>query len=224
MYGTICAVSTAYELNGRTNQKRRTRDALVAAARSIVAEGRTPTVEEVAEAAAISRTTAYRYFPSQRALLGAAHPETAVESLLPDDAPDDVGARLDIVVAAYTRIILDNESQQRTMLRLSLEADPEERSQLPLRQGRVIKWLEEALAPLQPQLPRSEVRRLAIAIRSATGIEALSWLTDVARLSREDAAALMRWSAHAMLDATTAGPSGTRRKRSRGRPGAASSP
>ena len=224
MYGTICAVSTAYELNGRTNQKRRTRDALVAAARSIVAEGRTPTVEEVAEAAAISRTTAYRYFPSQRALLGAAHPETAVESLLPDDAPDDVAARLDIVVAAYTRTILDNESQQRTMLRLSLEADPEERSQLPLRQGRVIKWLEEALAPLQPQLPRSEVRRLAIAIRSATGIEALSWLTDVAGLSREDAAALMRWSAHAMLDATTAGLSGTRRKRSRGRSGTASSP
>ena len=205
MYGTICAVSTAYELNGRTNQKRRTRDALVAAARSIVAEGRTPTVEEVAEAAAISRTTAYRYFPSQRALLGAAHPETAVESLLPDDAPDDVAARLDIVVAAYTRTILDNESQQRTMLRLSLEADPEERSQLPLRQGRVIKWLEEALAPLQPQLPRSEVHRLAIAIRSATGIEALSWLTDVAGLSREDATALMRWSAHAMLDATFAG-------------------
>lgn len=224
MYGTICAVSTAYELNGRTNQKRRTRDALVAAARSIVAEGRTPTVEEVAEAAAISRTTAYRYFPSQRALLGAAHPETAVESLLPDNAPDDVAARLDIVVAAYTQTILDNESQQRTMLRLSLEADPEERSQLPLRQGRVIKWLEEALAPLQPQLPRSEVRRLAIAIRSATGIEALSWLTDVAGLSREDATALMHWSAHAMLDATTAGLSETRRNRSRGRPGAASSP
>ena len=224
MYGTICAVSTAYELNGRTNQKRRTRDALVAAARSIVAEGRTPTVEEVAEEAAISRTTAYRYFPSQRALLAAAHPETAVESLLPDDPPEDVAARLDIVIAAYTQTILDNESQQRTMLRLSLEADPEERSQLPLRQGRVIKWLEEALAPLQPQLPRSEVHRLAIAIRSATGIEALSWLTDVAGLSREDATALMRWSAHAMLDATIAGPSGTRRKRSRGRPGAASSP
>ena len=223
MYGTICAVSTAYELNGRTNQKRRTRDALVAAARSIVAEGRTPTVEEVAAAASISRTTAYRYFPSQRALLGAAHPETAVESLLPDDAPDDVAARLDIVVAAYTRTILDNESQQRTMLRLSLEADPEERSQLPLRQGRVIKWLEEALAPLQPQLPRSEVRRLAIAIRSTTGIEALSWLTDVAGLSREDAIALMRWSARAMLDATIAGRSGTRRNRGGGRRGAAPS-
>jgi AcrR family transcriptional regulator len=224
MYGTICVVSTAYELNGRTNQKRRTRDALVAAARSIVAKGRTPTVEEVAEAASISRTTAYRYFPSQRALLAAAHPETALESLLPDDPPDDVGARLDIVVAAYTQTILDNESQQRTMLRLSLEADPEERSQLPLRQGRVIKWLEEALAPLQPQLPRSEVHRLAIAIRSATGIEALSWLTDVAGLSREDATALMRWSAHAMLDATTGARLGTGKKRPGGRRGAAPSP
>jgi AcrR family transcriptional regulator len=217
-------VSTAYELNGRTNQKRRTRDALVAAARSIVAEGRTPTVEEVAEAAAISRTTAYRYFPSQRALLAAAHPETVVESLLPDDAPDDVAARLDIVVAAYTRTILDNESQQRTMLRLSLEAEPEERSQLLLRQGRVIKWLEEALAPLQPQLPRSQVHRLAIAIRSATGIEALSWLTDVAGLTRNDAVALMRWSARAMLDAAVAGRSGTRRKGPDGRRGAASTP
>ena len=217
-------MSTAYELNGRTNQKRRTREALVAAARSIVADGRTPTVEQAAEIASVSRTTAYRYFPSQRALLAAAHPETAVQSLLPHDAPEDVAARLDIVVAAYTRIILNNESQQRTMLRLSLEADPEERSQLPLRQGRVIKWLEEALAPLQPQLPRSEVRRLAIAIRSATGIEALSWLTDVAGLSREEATALMRWSAHAMLDATIAGRSGTRRKGPGGRRGAAPSP
>src|SRR5688572_8006272 len=128
-------MSTAYELNGRVGQKRRTREALVAAARELVAKGESPTVEGAAEAAAISRTTAYRYFPSQRALLAAAHPETAATSLLPDDAPDDVAARLDIVVAAYTRSILENESQQRTMLRLSLEADPEERSQLPLRQG-----------------------------------------------------------------------------------------
>lgn len=224
MYGTICMVSTAYELNGRTNQKRRTRDALVATARSIVAEGRTPTVEEVAEAASISRTTAYRYFPSQRALLAAAHPETAVESLLPDDAPEDVVARLDIVVAAYTQMILDTEPQQRTMLRLSLEADPEERSQLPLRQGRVIQWLAEALAPLQQQMPRSEVHRLALAIRSATGVEALSWLTDVGGLSREDATALMRWSAQAMLKATVSDRSGPGRKRPTGRRGTTPSP
>jgi AcrR family transcriptional regulator len=206
-----------YELSGRIAQKRRTREALVAAARELVAEGLTPTVEAAARAAAISRTTAYRYFPSQRALLAAAHPETAAESLLPEDAPDDVAARLDLVVAAFTRMIVDTEAQQRTMLRLSLEAEPPERSDLPLRQGRAIKWIEEALGPLRPQLSVSRVRRLAIAIRSATGIEALVWLTDIAGLSRDDATDLMRWSARALLDAAVAerASSGARSRRRR---------
>lgn len=197
-------VSTGYELNGRTAQKRRTRDALIAGARELVARGGTPTVEAAAEAASISRTTAYRYFPNQRTLLAAAHPETAADSLLPEDAPDDVAARVDLVVASFTRMIVDTEPQQRTMLRLSLEADPVERSQLPLRQGRAVKWIEEALAPLRPEMSASELHRLAVAIRSATGIEALVWLTDVAGLSRDDATNLMRWSARALVDAALA--------------------
>jgi AcrR family transcriptional regulator len=197
----MCPVSTAYELNGRIAQKRRTREALIAAARDLVAQGAAPTVEAVAEAASISRTTAYRYFPSQRALLAAAHPETATGSLLPDDPPADVASRLDLVVAEFTRVVLETEAQQRTMLRLSLEADPVERSQLPLRQGRAIKWIEEALAPLRPGMSAREVRRLAIAIRSAIGIESLVWLTDVAGLDRHDAVELMRGSARALLDA-----------------------
>lgn len=193
-------MSTGYEQNGRIAQKRRTREALVAATRELVAEGLTPTVEAAAEAASISRTTAYRYFPNQRALLAAAHPETAAESLLPDDAPDDVAERLDLVVTAFTRMIVDTEAQQRTMLRLSLEDDPIERAQQPLRQGRAIRWIEEALEPLASDTSATDVHRLAIAIRSATGIEALAWLTDVAGLSRDDAIELMRWSARALLD------------------------
>ena len=197
----MSTVSSAYEQNGRVSQKRRTRDALVGAARELVAQGRAPTVEEAAETAAISRTTAYRYFPNQRALLAAAHPETATESYLPDDAPNDVAVRLDLVVEAFTRLVVETEGQQRTMLRLSLEASDAERAQLPLRQGRAIKWIEEALSPLQPTMSPSEVHRLAVAIRSATGIEAFVWLIDVAGLSRDDAVSLMRWSAQAMLDA-----------------------
>jgi len=85
------------------------------------------------------------------------------------------------------------------MLRLSLDADPVERVRLPLRQGRAIRWIEEALAPLHTKMSEAERHRLALAIRSATGIEALAWLTDVAGLSREDATELMRWSARALL-------------------------
>jgi AcrR family transcriptional regulator len=206
-------VSTGYELNGRVAQKRRTRDALIHAARQLIADGgAVPTVEAAAEAASISRTTAYRYFPSQRALLVAAHPETALESLLPDNAPDDVAARLALAIDALTKIVVATEPQARTMLRLSLEADPEERSQLALRQGRAIKWIEEALAPLRPGMSAAEVHRLAIAIRSATGIEALVWLTDIAGLSRDDAAQLMRWSAHAMLTTALLDRTATARK------------
>jgi AcrR family transcriptional regulator len=192
-------MSNEYLGNGRTLQKRRTRDTLIAAARDIVATGKTPTVERVAAVASISRATAYRYFPNQRALLAAAHPETATTSLLPENAPDDALGRLEIVVDAYTAMILSTEAQQRTMLRLSLEADPAERSQLPLRQGRIIRWIEEALAPLRDRMTEADVHRLAIAIRSATGIEALAWLTDVAGLPSDDAILVLRWSAQALL-------------------------
>jgi AcrR family transcriptional regulator len=195
----MMSMSIPYELNGRIDQKRRTRDALIASARALVARGETPTVEAAAEAAAISRTTAYRYFPNQHALLVAAHPETGAASLLPDDPPDDVATRLELVIDAFTRSTVENEAAQRTMLRLSLEADAAQRAQLPLRQGRGIKWIEEALAPLRQQMSETDVRRLTLAIRSAAGIEALVWLTDVAGLSRHDARELMRWSARALL-------------------------
>ena len=197
-------MSIPYEQNGRTDQKRRTRDALIAAARDLVANGETPTIEATAEAASISRTTAYRYFPNQRSLLVAAHPETGATSLLPVDAPDDAATRLDLVIDAFTRSILENEAQQRTMLRLSLEASPAERAQLPLRQGRGIKWIEEALAPLREEMSEPEIHRLTLAIRSAAGIEALVWLIDIAGLSRDDARELMCWSARALLQSAIA--------------------
>src|SRR6476620_11795494 len=206
-------MSTAYELHGRTAQKRRTRDALVAAARQAVAQGKTPTVEAAAEAAGISRATAYRYFPNQHALLVAAHPEIGATSLLPEDPPDDVATRLELVVDAFTRSLLENEAQQRTMLRLSLEATPAERSQLPLRQGRGIAWIEEALAPLRAEMGDAAVHRLAIAVRSATGVEALVWLTDVGGLSRDDAIVLMRWSARSLLQAALDDPPPTAPRR-----------
>ena len=205
-------VSIPYELNGRVDQKRRTRDALVAAARDLVGIGQTPTVEAAAEAASISRTTAYRYFPNQRALLVAAHPEVGTTSLLPDDAPDhDVVARLDLVIDAFTRSTVDNEPQQRTMLRLSLEASPAERAQLPLRQGRGIKWIGEALEPLRTQMSDAEIHRLTLSIRSASGIEAFVWLTDVAGLTSDDARELMCLSARAILQSALADNGGASR-------------
>ncbi len=200
----MMVMSVPYELTGRRQQKARTRDALVSATRRLLTQGVTPTVEDAAAAAEISRTTAYRYFPNQRTLLLAAHPEIQHESLLPDDAPTDPLARLDLVMQAHLRITLDWEPQLRTALRLSLEAAADAEPPL-LRQGRAIGWIEHALAPLTATHPHLDLHRLAIAIRSAAGIETLIWLTDIAGLSRDQAAQTLRWSARAMLQAALAG-------------------
>ena len=190
-------MSIPYESTGRARQKARTRNALIAAARDLVAAGRTPTVEEAAVTADVSRTTAYRYFPNQRSLIVAAHPETEASSLLPPDAPDDPAIRFEAVVHAFTQLVADTEPQQRTMLRLSLEPGAGHDTSL-LRRGRAIGWIEEALRPLRGQLSTKELRRLVLAVRSATGIEARIWLTDIAGLSGREATELMRWSARAL--------------------------
>jgi AcrR family transcriptional regulator len=202
-------MSISYEQTGRTRQKARTRAALLEAARDLLAGGQTPNVEEAAAAAGISRATAYRYFPNQRALLVAAHPEIEARTLLGEGAPVDPAERLDRTIAELIRLTIDTEPELRTMLRLSLEPGPNE--ELLLRQGRAIGWIEEALAPLRSRLTGRALRRLVLAIRSACGIEALVWLTDVAGLSREEAAELMRWSALALL--RTALAEGDERKR-----------
>jgi AcrR family transcriptional regulator len=191
------SMSISYEQRGRTSQKERTRNALLAAAGELLSRGVAPSVERAAEAADVSRATAYRYFPNQRSLLVAAHPEIEARSLLGDDAPEDVEGRLEEAVGEIIRITIDTEPQLRAMLRLSLEPNASDRDEPILRRGRAIGWLEDALSPL----PKRLRRRLAIAIRAACWIEALVWLTDVAGLSHDEAAELMRWSALALLRA-----------------------
>ncbi|MDQ6778984.1 MAG: TetR family transcriptional regulator [Actinomycetota bacterium] len=191
-------MSIPYELRGRTHQKARTRNALIAAARALLTEGVTPTVEHAADRAAISRTTAYRYFQNQRALLVATYPEIDAPSLLGADAPADPLERLEAVADHITRSILEHEPELRAQLRLSLEPTPPQPEALPFRQGRAIGWYEDALAPLRDRMTQAELHRLALAIRATTGIEALVWLTDIAGLSREEAVAIMRSSARTL--------------------------
>lgn len=174
---------------------------MVAAAREFMAEGVTPTVEQAARRAGISRTTAYRYFSNRRALLLASYPELTAASLLDSDAPVDPVERLDVVTESIARQLLEHEPELRAMLRLSLEPDVTA-DRLPLRQGRALSWIEDALTPLRERMAEPDLRRLALAIRATIGIEPLVWLTDVGGLSREQACDVMRSSARAVLQAT----------------------
>jgi AcrR family transcriptional regulator len=192
-------MAVPYQQTGRVQQKARTLEALLSATRALLATGTTPTVEEAAAKAVVSRTTAYRYFPTQQALLLAAYPEIGQESLLGQDPPDDVGERFAIVFAEMARQVTENEAALRAMLRLSLET-PSKRGQLLLRRGRRRGWIADALAPLRSDMTEPDFDRLVLAIAIATGIEAFVWLTDIAELPRDQALGVMRFSAETLLE------------------------
>jgi AcrR family transcriptional regulator len=192
-------LSVPYEQTGRVNQKHRTRAALIAAARDLLARGVLPTMEGAAAAAAISRTTAYRYFPTTRALLVATYPHIEAPPVLGPDAPDDPLERLDLLLRNHADRILKFEPEQRAVLRLSLEPDGSGPPDLPMNRGMRIGWIEDALAPLRGQVPDDEFARLVLGIGATFGIEAFVWLTDVAGLSRDDAIATIRSNALAIL-------------------------
>lgn len=196
------SMTTPYLATGRRNQKQRTRDALVAAARQALADGETLSVPRVAEAAGIARATAYRYFANPESLARAAHPEISLESLLGDSPPDDVRERLDAVLTEHFRIMREWEPQLRAAFASSLRSA----DQPILRRGRAIGWIAEALTPLADTHPRLDVTAAAVRIRSVAGIEPLVWLVDIAGLSRKRAYDLMRANAHAVLtDALSGG-------------------
>jgi AcrR family transcriptional regulator len=199
-------MTVPYTSTGRINQKARTREALVTATRELLEQGVLPTMEEAANAAAVSRTTAYRYFPSLRELIVAAYPHVQQESVLGPNPPEDPAERLEIVAENHSRRILENEAQMRTVLRLSLEGlrPPE----LPMHRGLRVAWIEDALAPLRGQMPEDELERLVHGIGATLGIEAFVWLTDIAGVSRKEAASIIRSSALGLLQSAIANGAG----------------
>jgi AcrR family transcriptional regulator len=193
-----------YAATGRTRQKARTRAALMEAARAFLDRGEVPTVEQTADRAGISRTTAYRYFPNRRALIVAMFPEVDRDSLLPDPAPEGPTERLEILSERFTRQLLEHEPELRAQLRLSLEERASDKEELVFRKGRAITWISEALEPLRRTMSEEKVHRLVLAIRATMGIEALVWLTDVAGVSRPEAVGIMRLSARRLVTAAMA--------------------
>ncbi|MBA3491032.1 MAG: TetR/AcrR family transcriptional regulator, partial [Rubrobacteraceae bacterium] len=134
-----------------------------------------------------------------RALLAATFPEIEMDSLLGTDPPEDPLARLEIVAESLTRRIVEHEPEYRTQLRLALEGEPAGGESPPLRRGRRIEWVEDALAPLRGRMPEPELRRLIYSIGATIGIEAFVWLTDMGGLSREEAVEVMRSNARTLL-------------------------
>jgi len=180
--------------------------------------GRRPTVAEVADAADVSRRTAYRYFPSQATLLI----EAALEGLRPtmeaaiaagpaQPAPESLEGRVDRLVTAMQRLAIEHEPLLRSMIQLTV-LEPSSGG-APRRGMRRIDWIESALRPAAYALPPASHERLVSALAVCAGIEALVVLRDIRGLSSARAVAVSRWMARAVLRQAIADARASRRKR-----------
>ena len=193
-------------LSGRANQRRRTRKDLLQAAAQLMKKGRRPSLDEVAEAALVSRATAYRYFPSTDELLA----EASVDVVTPDaavlfagNAKTDPVARLDKVDAALHAMMLTNEPALRLMLANSLQraARGEVEGETPLRQNRRTPLIEAALEPARRQFKPGSLDLLAKALALIVGPEAMVVFKDVLQLDDAEARRVKRWAIRALVEA-----------------------
>ena len=194
----------------RIRQKGRTRSALLAAAVRLVTSGGQPSVVEVADAAEVSRRTAYRYFPTQEQMLVEASLEgvrgimsAAIEgSSAKRENVTDIEARLDRAVQSLQKSAAANEQLLRTMIRLTISTPTGATSgdhSLPKRGYRRIEWIALALAPVKRKLGKRRYERLVSALAMCMGIEALIVLRDLRGLSQRSANDVSRWAARTLL-------------------------
>jgi AcrR family transcriptional regulator len=207
----------------RANQKGRTRKALVDAAAALFRQGREPTVPEAADAAKVSRATAYRYFPTQDALLievaGLGPAVVPVDAMLAQLRIADPEARLIRLLDTLNSIVFEEELPMRTALRVYLDTWLEARRKgnpVPVvREGRRMHWLEIAPEPIRKTLPKARWRRLQAALALTLSIDAMVVMKDVCRLDDDDALDVLRWAARALLRAGLAESSSTNGRRAK---------
>jgi len=192
---------------GRAGQKLRTRRRILEAASALVAAGKKPTVEQAADAAGVSRRTAYRYFPAQTKLLteaaleGLRVPMEAMLAAAPAGAGlQDLDGRLGALIDRMQSMAISHEDLLRTMIHQTVLGRS---SPAKVRRGtRRIDWIESGIAPLREKVSDSAYKRLVSALALCAGIEALLVLRDIRGLSEHEAIAVSRWAAQALMRQT----------------------
>lgn len=192
---------------GRAAQRRRTRAAIVAATRELVAQGKTPSIDEIAAAADVSRRTIYMYFPTVDQLLldatVALLSEATVDRVLdPDQHGDDVIARTDALAKTLVDLAPETLPLGRKIIRLTVDASPAEDGE---RRGyRRIEWIERAVEPLRDRVTAKEYERLVSALSLILGWEAMVVLRDVRGLDAKREEDVIRWASRVLVEATLA--------------------
>jgi AcrR family transcriptional regulator len=178
-------------------------------AMGLMQRGLIPSVSDVAEAAEVSRATAYRYFPSQAALIQ----ETVDEALGPilewtSDSPDAGERVTELFTFAFPRIE-EYEATHRAALLLALDQWTRRQAGTLGSEERFVRGhrrtlLADALKPLKRRLGKQAFDRAIQSLSLIFGTEALVVLKDIWGLEGGEARRVAIWAAHALVRAATA--------------------
>ena len=189
------APETAHpELGGRrSNQKLRTRNAIIAATRELIRGGGEVTMPAVAQAALVSEATAYRYFPDLSTLL-----RESFTGLLPDpaEAMAPLADSADPVerIEHATRFLLGHVLSYEGAVRAMMSAAITDAQGGAIRPGLRFGLIDSALAPLERATGADGAAQSALALVQlkrdlalVVSAEALFTLTDLCGLSPDEA-------------------------------------
>lgn len=189
-----------------TGPRARTGRLMLETAIRLMQEGGTPSVSEVAEAAGVSRATAYRYFPSQAALVGAVVDEALGPILTWTSASQEPARRVAELIATGLPRIEAFEATFKAALKLSLDQWARGRAgtlgeEPEFKRGHRTDLLRDALAPLEGRLPQAQFERLAQALSLVFGVEVLTVLKDIWGLGSQETQSVAQWAASALVGA-----------------------
>lgn len=198
-------MTTAHEQTGRVNQKLRTRAAIVEACRAVIRTGGPVTMPAVARAALVSEPTAYRYFPDLTSLLNAAlagmWPSPA-EALQPIAASADPVERVGFAAEFFLRRVLSYQGAVRAMISATIT-----RPEIVARYRPGIRFglIDQALDPVTGTLalPAQRLTQLKNDLAAVISADALFPLTDLCRLSPDEAVSSLVRTATTITAAAT---------------------
>ncbi|HDL7503469.1 TPA: TetR/AcrR family transcriptional regulator [Yersinia enterocolitica] len=186
-----------------TTIRARTRRLLIDTAMSMYEQGAFPSITEVANAAQLSRATAYRYFPTQSALVSAMVDESLGPILAWQPTQPDARQRIaELLSFAYPRM-LQHEGVLRAALHLSLQQWADNRSnpnnEEKLIRGNRKRLLKLAVEPLEGKLTPEALQRVIHAFSLIYGSEVFMVLKDIWHLDDAGIQDVTQWMGKAIL-------------------------
>ena len=182
---------------------------LLATAMAMMQSGRVPSVSDVAEAAAVSRATAYRYFPSQAAMIEATVDEALGPILQWSSSAEQPEERVTELLAFALPRLEDYEATHRAALSLALDQWNRRQAGTLGAEERFVRGhrralLADALKPLKRQLRNPAFERAMQALSLIFGTEALVVLKDIWGLESGEVERVAMWAARVLVRAAVA--------------------